>query len=289
MSVGVFFGLAAAVSWAIANISIKPCTERYGSWGSLIWTQVLGGVVVLIMAYLIDGIPDSLSASDMFTLLIGGLAAIAAYGGLFESLKTGQVTIVIPIVATWAVISVLTAVYRYNEPLTWGLSAGTVLVVLCNIVLARSAHESGPDSTPTSALLFAALSALGFGVLAPIVNQLGETVGGWWAIPLIWGVELIFIVPLFLFWQLRRQAPSIWPNNLSEFSLAFKVSAFETIGFVAMSIGMTVAPVGIVTPVSSLATGMTVILGVFMLKKVNPRIIMGAIGASLGVVLVSLQ
>ena len=289
MNIGILYGLVAAISWAIANVSIKACTERFGSWGSLLWTQLIGGVIVVVLAFLINGAPPALSADDWLALIVSGFAAVIAYGGLFEALKKGQVTIVIPIIASWAVISVVVAAFRFGEPLTMGVGIGTAVVVACNVLLARSSPEVGPAETPKIALFFAALSAIGFGILAPMVDYLGSAVGGWWTIPLIWGTELALIVPVYILWKWRGNGPDFLPNNTAEFWLAGKVSLFETLGFVAMSIGMTLAPVGVVAPVSSLATGLTVLLGIYLLKeKVNARIIIGAAGASIGVVLVNL-
>ena len=91
MNIGILYGLIAAVSWAIANVSIKACTERFGSWGSLIWTQVIGGLVVVLVAYLVEGLPSRLTSADWTALIVSGCAAVIAYGGLFEALKKGQV------------------------------------------------------------------------------------------------------------------------------------------------------------------------------------------------------
>ena len=69
MILGTVFGLTAALTWSVANISIKHSAQRFGTWGSLIWTQLLGGLAVLLIAPFIEAVPD---ISDPETLMVIG-------------------------------------------------------------------------------------------------------------------------------------------------------------------------------------------------------------------------
>ncbi len=60
-------------------------------------------------------------------------------------------------------------------------------------------------------------------------------------------------------------------------------------GFVALSLGLGLAPIGVVSPVASLSTGLSVLWGVvFLREQLHRRALAGAILASVGVIAVGL-
>jgi drug/metabolite transporter (DMT)-like permease len=104
-------------------------------------------------------------------------------------------------------------------------------------------------------------------------------------VALVWGVELAIGVPVLRL--LGRLGPR--PRNRAEWSSVARASLFEAAGFVAVSIALGRAPTSVVSPLSSLSTAGSVLLGVLLLRERMARwALVGAACASLGVVLVNL-
>jgi drug/metabolite transporter (DMT)-like permease len=285
--IGTAWGLGSAISWACANVSIQGASRRVGSWSALVWAQILGGLGALGLAWWVDGVPTFAAFSAAIpSAAIAGLSAALAYGGLFESLRRGQVAIVSPIISAWSVVSV-TLVAIQGAPPAFGVGAGVALVVVGNVLVARATHPDGSDAaraTPRSAIAWALGAACGFGVMVPALNSVGEHVGRLWAVPLVWLVELMVLVPGLL--VLRKL---VLPPTRRDVLALGQAALFEVGGFIALSMGLGVAAVSIVSPVSSLSTMGSVVLGVVLLKeRVARSALVGALLASGGVVIINL-
>ena len=145
-------------------------------------------------------------------------------------------------------LQLLAAVARGDRPTTlvW---LGVALVVSGNVVVARSAAtdrsattDALPDrsaSTPRSAVACALLAACGFGVTVPLLDLAGRDVGRLWVIPTVWLVELALGVPLLLALGLLNRPRA---DDARALGLA---AVFEVGGFIALSIGLSVASVSV--------------------------------------------
>ena len=276
--------LVSALSWACANASIKPSSQRFGTWGALVWAQLIGGSLGLIVVLIVEGAPQRIGAAAT-PLLVAGLAAAIAYSGLFEALRRGQVAVVTPIISAWSLISVAIAVLGDGAEISRFAFAGIALVVIGNVVLARSSGETQASATPRSAIAIALLSALGFGVMVPALDAAGASVGRLWTVPLVWGIELAVIVPpLLLMRRLRRR-----PETRRDWFIASRAAVFEVGGFISISLALGAGSVALVSPLSSLSTAFSVAIGLTLLReRLRPITIAGAVAASAGVVLVNL-
>jgi drug/metabolite transporter (DMT)-like permease len=282
MWIGTLFGLGSALSWACANVSIKIAGERFGTWGALVWAQLIGGAIALVAAAIVEGAPGPV-ADTWIPLVAAGIAACAAYGGLFASLRLGQVAVVTPIISAWSLISVIYAVTYSGAALTRLAAVGVALVVIGNAVLARSGVKRG-GATPPIAIALAGLSALGFGVMVPMIDLAGAQVGRLWAIPFVWGIELTLAVPVLWWLGLLK----IRPTSGHDWWVAGRSAAFEVSGFICLSLGLSHASVTVVSPASSLSTAISVALGLlFLHERVRGVAIAGAFMASAGIVLIN--
>ena len=283
---GLMCGLVAALSWTFANATIQAASQRFGSVGAVVWAQLLGAPLVMLAAMAFEGLPGTPDGTGITAIVVAGGAACVAYLGLFGALKHGQLSVVIPINASWAAISVAVAAVGLGEDLTVLRGFGVALVVAGNAVLATSVRRSdGPRGTSGRALALAALSAVGFGLMVPATEVAGAQVGRLWVVPMVWAVELAIAIPF----SWRRRLLGAPPESLRALWIAARVGVFEGVGFVAVSVGVGLAPISVVSPVASLSTGLSVLWGVVLLReRLHRRALAGAILASVGVVAVGL-
>lgn len=282
-TLGTLLALGSAVSWALANVAIKPASERFGSWSALLWAQLFGVIAAIPVALAVEGMPV-MDTALIAPVLLASVAASLAYGGLFAAFGHGQVSAVAPIIASWALISVVVDIVGSGRAPTMILGVGVVMMIGGNAVLAWSQGAGdGPRFGP--AVRWACISAIGFGIQIPAVAHVGAALGRLWTVPVVWGLELVLLVPILAHLRLL----GLRPRGSTEWWIISRAAVFEVGGFIAVSLALGFAPVVVVGPVSSLATACTVLLGVFLLReRLTPRMLMAALCASAGVVVINL-
>ena len=281
---GVLFAFGSAVFFALANMGIGSSSRRFGALPALVWAQLIGLLLVIPAAFVIQGTPV-VPDHSWLPLLVAGFAAVAAYSGLFLAFGTGQLSVVAPLVSSWSVIAVLTAIVWPGEPLRLIPGLGVLCVVAGNAALARiSTHPDSPTATPWKAFGYAGLSAVGFGVMVPALDVAAQGIGPLWTIPGVWGIELCLLTPLAFWHRASRQLP-----RGRDWIQAGRAGLLEVTGFICIVFAVTNAPIVVVGPISSLSTAFSVALGVVVLGEHVPKKGLVAAGvACMGVVLVNL-
>jgi uncharacterized membrane protein len=284
---GTLLGLLSALSWSCANVTIKTSTRRFGTFAALFASQIAGGLLVLPVAFAVEGRPGCIDGRTALMIGLAAVSACLAYGGLFAAFRRGPVAVLTPVVSAWTLISVAIGVALFGEALTAGQGVGVVLVLAGNTLLAVFGTRRRPGGEPggSGGIAAAALSALGFGVMTPAIDAVGESIGALWTVPAVWVVELALFVPLALALGLVRA----WPRSVRDWCVVSAPGIFEVIGFVAIVVALGLAPIAAVAPASSLSTALTIVLGMGLLKERMSRpALAGAFLAAAGVVAVNL-
>jgi drug/metabolite transporter (DMT)-like permease len=181
-----------------------------------------------------------------------------------------------------------------GEVVRWVHLVGAGLVVAGVLVISRFSQVAAPIPTSAGvaaagrgerqALLAAIGTAIGFGVLIPAIDQLAPVAGRLGAIPLVFLLDLALGVPLAVAAgvDLRLPPRAAWP-------VVAAAGLFETLGFVWISLGVTHAPVAIVSPLAGLASAFTVLFAWLALRERPAGLVMvGAALACAGVVTLAL-
>jgi len=284
---GTLLGLLCALSWSFANVTIKTATRRFGTFAAVFASQIAGGLLVLLIAFTVEGLPGPVDGRTALMIGLAAVSACLAYGGLFAAFRRGQVAVLTPVVSAWTLVSVAIGVALFGETLTAGQGLGVVLVLAGNTLVAVFGTRRRPGEEPggLGGIGAAAISALGFGVMTPAIDAVGESIGALWTVPAVWVVELALFVPVALKLGLVRA----WPRTLRDWSVVSAPGVFEVIGFVAIVAGLGLAPIAVVAPASSLSTAFTIVLGLALLKeRITRPALAGAFLAAAGVVAVSL-
>ena len=259
---GIVAGIGASLAWALANVFIRRST------GSVVvaqfWGQLIGAVpLVLALRWW-----PPLYMPDWRWVLAGGAASGLAYFALFRAFARGPLSVLSPVVATWALISGGIGVLWLGEPLPAVRAIGAVLVVGggagISAVASRGNGEEERRLQP-SALLWALASALGFGVMVAATRPVAEALGPVAAILAIWGAQWVVMAPAA--GRIARGTTALtgpaW-LNLAAWGL------LEAAGFLALDLGVLVAPVTVVAPAASLSTLFTVLIaGLWLGERVG--------------------
>ncbi|MEZ6197803.1 MAG: EamA family transporter [Planctomycetota bacterium] len=263
----VVLALGCAVSWLLANVTIRPVAREHGPFRALVLAQVPGLAVAALAAFLLEGAPTApADARSLGALAAAGVSALVAYSGLFSALDRGRLAVVAPIIASWSALAALAGFVLFGERLGVYEAVGVSAIFLGTLALARlergaPAHHDGRRGGVGAALA----SSLGFGVMVTSVKILGETTGPAWAVAWTWSAELLLAFPLLAF--RRRLLPLPSPR---QWTLLARPGLCEVAGFTFMSLAVASGPVAIVAPVSNLATALSVAWGALVFRERLP-------------------
>lgn len=263
-SLGVGLGLAASIAWAVANVYVQRAGRELGSLRAMWWAQLVGGLVLVPVAVLVDGAP---AVPDVGDLLITGAASALGYYGMLRAFRVGPLSVIVPIVASWSIPAVAAGVvWRGEAPGPLHLLGAALIVAgsAWNGVLAgRQGDAVAPDlahGTPAQAVGWALAGSVGFGVMATGVAQLSPQLGEIGVIPAVWATQWVLLAPLLL----RAPGTLVRPDQWGSVA---GMALWEAGGFVAFSLATSVAPVSLVSPPASLSTLFTVGFAATVLRE----------------------
>jgi len=289
---GILTGLAASACWAAANVFVQRSGRALGSMRAVAWTLISGGLALAPIAWALDGPTAILDGPTIAWAVVGGLAGVLAYGCLFYATERGRLSIVIPVTSAWSVVAAAISIGILGETVRRKHLLGAALVVAGVVVVSRFSvsavnDQAGDDRQKRGArrtLLAAAGAAVGFGIMIPAIERIGPVTGRLGAIPIVFLLSLVFGLPLAIKTQagLRPPTRAAWPSVAA-------AGLFEMLGFVAISLGVSRAPIAVVSPLAGLASAFTVLYAWVVLRERPARpVLLGAALACAGVVTLAL-
>jgi drug/metabolite transporter (DMT)-like permease len=260
-NMAIFMGLISALCWGSTDFLAGQAARQVGVTKSLFYSQSFG--FLLLTAALVFH-PSSLHfAAIDFGFLIGIVAAVCnlvAMAALLKALSIGKASVVAPIVSLYGAITTILSVIG-GQSITRATIIGLILCIVGASLASMAKSTDGKPESPSS-ICFALLSALMFG--------LGFWLQGTFAVKslgvfsALWIYYLTAVVILLLVLARKRDI-SAPPGSIV--LLLLSISLFSLIGFFSLAYGATTGHVAIVTVLSSLASGVTVLLGFFIRRE----------------------
>src|SRR5262245_61650078 len=184
LSLGVLTGLGAALSWGTMDVASALASRRLGSLKVTAGIQVVGVVLVAIIA-LARGVdlpadPVVLGAAGLI-----GIVGAGAYLSYFTGLRIGPISLVSGVVAAYGGLVVVLAVVIRGETLTSIQILGAAVATL-GVVLTAVAFEGGIRATRLAGqgVVFALVALVGFAVMTIGAAEVIER-SGWLEVLLV--------------------------------------------------------------------------------------------------------
>jgi drug/metabolite transporter (DMT)-like permease len=278
---GVVLGLLAACAWGAADLLARFTGRGVGVLRTVFFTQTTAFVV--ISAWLIAS-PGGFTASSMTApwwswaaALLGSAIVLSGTLCLYRAITVGVVSIVAPISASYGAVTVILSVAT-GEVIGAVAIGGLMITVLG--VACTSTPERTKGATPASALLGlgpAIYSAVAFGVGFWLIGAFAVPKLGW-ALP-VWiyygaGACVAGAIALSRGYSLALPAPTLR-------ALLLVHGTCGVLGYIAYSTGLRTGHIAIVTVLSSLASGVTVLLARVVLDERLTRRQWAGVGAIL--------
>ena len=274
---GILLGLTAAVCWGAADFFARYASRLVGSYRTLLFMQFIG-FVGLSVFLLLSGAWRHLFFNVGWQTWVWTLLAIAlnivSSLALYRAFEVGVITVVSPIAASYAAITVLLAVVAGEvisqihgigiatslvgvilaaTPITWRLGARTIV----------NATTRPYSSKFTGGIGLAIFASVGYGIAFWLFGaRVTPVLGG---IAPVWLVRLITPCALALCAPFARQSIQL-PHGRAWWYLA-GVGILDTSAFVAATVGYTIAQVSIVSVLASLFSAVTVLLAWIFLRE----------------------
>jgi uncharacterized membrane protein len=287
----VIYGLAAAFGWGLGDLGAAIAGRRIGSNRTLVIAQIavamLASLLVIVVRPDLTGLPKVAP-----WLVAGAIVGAGAFATLYRGLELGPVAVVSPVLATYAVVTVMLSVVILGEalaPIEWlgaGITiAGAVLTSTDLRALAGGAFQRFPG------LPWAIVSTLLFGVATYILGWSAQEAG---FLPSMWFARLtlsIVVVGVACFAWLRAKGhgPSS-PNTTSRaFRLAALAGMLELLGTMVYARGAQVGLVSIVTAASATYPAIPVLGGIALLhERLVPNQFLGIAFVIMGLLMLGL-
>lgn len=314
MVFGLALALLTSVFWALGNVYIQRTGRLIGEGSALLWAMVVGAVLAGTASAIFEGEvglgPRLLARLDRGAcawLALAVIAGLVAYVALFWSLARAPLSIAIPFVSSWSLVAAVFSIGLLGESLRGGEVLGGALVLTGVVLVGRSAGRPagrpereqalatqppghaghGASSRPSGRgpLVAAAVSGLAFGVMVPAMGQVAEVAGAFGT------TALVYAGAVLLGWPLARLAGlAVSPPPRGTLGLVLLTGAFETAGFVTLTLARRHAAMTVVGPLASLAATLTVLYGWLVLRERPGRLAgVGAALACAGVVALALR
>jgi drug/metabolite transporter (DMT)-like permease len=237
----IFFGLATAALWAATLLGSARSSRLIGSWSTLAWVMLVGLILAVPLVVLTAG-SVAFSGTDVFHLVVAGIANSAGLLLVYMALQRGKVGVVGPIVSTEGAIGATLAVVLGGDPVTV-ISVVLLAVITIGVVMSATEPTAAPleapvgDTAPRPAIPSAAATAaialggaLLFGINLYATGRIATELPIAWAIlPARLAGVIGVTVPLLLTRRLRLARPAV--------PLVIMVGLAEVAGIATYSLG----------------------------------------------------
>ncbi|GAC1367288.1 MAG: DMT family transporter [Ktedonobacteraceae bacterium] len=296
---GILFGLTTALFWGAGDFLARYVTHSLGNYRTLFFIQFIGlfslGIYLLGTGEL-QQVAAAHSWQPWLWAALAVLLNIASSLALYRAFEVGSLTLVSPIAASYAAVTVVLAIVS-GEVLTQVRDAGIGLVLLGIIVASTTFKTPGsidafapasvaggasgaPTLTSRAYSLFALLNmqlrknrlrgidwamaaSLGYGITFWVLGfHVTPTLGS--IIP-VWLIRTVTPCVLLVCAPLARQKLTLPSGSVWWFIVG--VSVFDTVAYVTYTLGLAHAQVSLVTILSSLYSAVTVLLAWIFLRE----------------------
>ena len=134
---GIALGLAAALSWGLADYFAALASRRTGALRVVLGFHLLATALLAVLLFASGGGLSDLTGGDLAWFAFLGVLGWLSYLAFYRALAIGPISIVSPIVSAYAAVTVVCAVLISGERLSAG-EALAIAIALLGVLLASS-------------------------------------------------------------------------------------------------------------------------------------------------------
>lgn len=266
MSIETLFPLSISiivmVFWGIVGILVAKISRAVGAVVGAFLIQFIGLLMTIIIWPVFFSAPSAINWYAFVTLGILGGGVYALY---LKLLRTGKVSIVVPILSAWALVTSALGLIFLHESINL-LKILSVLAVVAGIII-LSAKWSETRKQAVSffrpQIVLALLAVLGWGFyfffLSPISKQTG-----WFLTTLLTRVFVTLTLFVLLLPQLKKKVGIF---SKIPWKILLSAALFDVFAFTSFNLAISKYEVSFVSIIASASPLVTVILAATVLKE----------------------
>jgi drug/metabolite transporter (DMT)-like permease len=284
LKMGIVLGIMAMTAWGIADLLSTQSGRTLGVIRGTFWFHV-GSLLFLLPITPWFGGGNQFKGEDLLPLASVSILFMGSYLLFLRALEKGLLSIVSPIFGSHVVIPMIAGVVLFGERLNH-MEIMAISIILVGIVLV-SLDWREIRKADRSALVNGMPEAIGAmilaGLLLTLLTSLSREYG--WFRPLLWmRIGGFLLIGLLSIKDLRM--------NLRREALKFAIPAgfIDILAFSLFSIGVKLAPVTVVAPISGSSSLVSLLLAhLFLSERLTPNQWVGVVVIFAGLVLLGIQ
>ncbi len=285
---GIIYALISMFGWGTADFLAAKSSRKIGAILTLLGVQLLGFLIALIyFLFRFNTFDLTQLPKYLFLLIIIGFFQIIAYLAYYRGLKKGQVSLVTPVAASWAIITVILSVIFLKETLLINQIIAIFLILIGIIVISIDFNSLKATKKVNlfKGIREGIIAMLGWGVSMFLLAFTLEALG--WFVPVIFfkifGISLLFIYGLA---TKSFQKVSISPSLIL---LLLPIGILDISAFFTYNLGINALKSSIVAPVAASFPVITIILArIFLKERLKFGQILGIVNIVAGLLLISI-
>ncbi len=293
MSISVLAGLIPMFAWGIADFLQSIAIRKLGTYKTMFSANVIGILTTLPFLFITD---LNIEINNFVILFIGALLQVFAIYGFYKSMEIGEISIVVPVSASYPLVTVFLLVVLLSQQLSI-MTLVAIFVLIFGIILTSTDLKKIRNIHTVKGIKESLYALFGWGIYFFILDLASKesTLFGL-SFPQTHYLTIFLYSNLMLgtaiaVFAILKKGYKIQKDlaNKKPFLILLLTSVIYTVAFVVLNYGIQEGNTAIIAPISSLYPVITVVLAVLFYKEklvTNQKI--GIATILLGLVLISL-
>jgi drug/metabolite transporter (DMT)-like permease len=256
--VAILLGLLAAVSWGVQGIFLKLATAKTNTLTTMISGYVMG--LLFLTPFIFPSLSEvgSVNGTFVFWFILMLIINMTATFSYYRAVQVGQVSLVIPIVASYSAVTVVLSLLTGDRLSTFQLF--TLLATVAGIAIASTPKAGeGQPSKRAKGISWALTASLCYALAFWIIGaHLRDSMNGQLLSWLSFIVQLLIIGPIVIYKEGR--------NLFKHLGILALSGGTGAAGYIFTNIGLGVET-SVVAVLSSLNSVISVVLAWFFLRE----------------------
>lgn len=259
---GILFGITAMLIWGASDFFAAKASRSSGAFKTVFWTQIISIIIYLFAYPFIEKTPP-ISQTTLIIIMIAGLLSIGAYLSFYKGLEIGKVSIISPIVACYAGITVILSLVFLNESLSALQAIGVSFAIFGAVMASFRQHDIMKlrPKNMESGIKYALCTMLSLGIQFVLIDILVRELGWFMPMFLIRAASVFYLI----IYVLSRKKDISFPK-ISTY-LIIIIGSFEVAGILIYGAAITAEYTAIIAPIGAAFPVITIILARIFLKE----------------------
>lgn len=278
-----FLGLVIMLFFGAADFVGAKASRKVGARRAAFWVLVTEGIVLIAFLLLFFTVPQ-VSPSYILLLLATGILGSAAFLSYYKGMEVGIVSIVVPIAASWPVVTVILSILFLNQQLNSFEIAGITFLILGSLLATSQFNKKDLKSSRfKKSLPYAIFSLFAWGLVFFILNIFILKFGGLFPTALLLSTYSVY----YLVYSKATKQKILIPKSVIFYVVL--VGLFEAIGITSYTVGVNSGFVAIMAPLVASSPAFTIILAwAFLKEKLKKLQYLGIAFVLIGLILIAI-